>query len=810
MVKGKSSYNHEKIEGNWKDKWYKDNIYEAVDFSDKPKKYILAELPYPSGKSLHVGHMMRYTVPEIYSRFLRMKGFNVLFPMGWDSFGLPAETYAKKAGITPQEAIKQAQIDYKEAMQDIGYGIDWNRELSTADPKYYKWTQWTFKKLWEKGLAKQKEMPVWWCDELGVLADEEVLPDPDGDGKISERGSHKVERKMFKQWVLDIPSYGDRLVDDLDRTDYEESVKVAQKNWIGRKEGLEVDFTVEGEIVSVFTTRPDTLYGVTFLAISPEHPLINKLLDKAENKDAIKDYVNQAKSLSDLEKQTKEKTGVLIKGITAKNPIEEISEDIPLFVADYILSDYGTGVVMGVPGHDERDNEFAKKYDTKIIEVVSANESYETSVFTGVGVVKNSGEYDGMNSDEFKDVISKKLVDAGKARLSKQFKVRTQVFSRQRYWGEPIPLLYKEDGSLEAVKDTDLPLELPVMKDFLPGEDGVSPLKKNTKWNQTKDSEGNKAKRETDTMPTWAGSNWYYLRYIDSKNDEMLVDPKLVDYWFPIDMYFGDAGHTTAHVLYARFWFKFLHDIGVVPLDEPFDYRMSGGMLLGPDGQKMSKSKGNVVNPQEVLENYGADAVRTYLAFIGPYDETYPWNPRGLVACARLVKSIYEMKDKVVDTSEDEETLKKLNIMLKKITGMMDSMKMNTSVSEIMIFVNHLKKTEAISEDVWKKLILVIAPFMPFTAEELWQEINKHKMWHKENSVHLQEWPSFDEKLTQVTNIDLPVQINGKLRGTINVPFKISEEDIKKLVLEQFAQKIDGKDIKKFIYVPGKIVNLVV
>lgn len=806
----KAVYNHEKIEDNWKDKWYADNIYEAVDFSDKPKKYILAELPYPSGKSLHVGHMMRYTVPEIYSRYLRMRGYNVLFPMGWDSFGLPAETYAKKAGITPQDAISQATKDYKKAMQDIGYAIDWNREINTSDPEYYKWTQWTFKKMWEKGIAQLKEMPVWWCEELGVLADEEVLPDPTGDGKISERGSYKVERKMFKQWVLDIPAYADRLIEDLDKVDYEDSVKVAQKNWIGRKEGAIVKFTVDKSDLEVFTTRPDTLFGVTFLAVAPEHAKMKTLLENCANKQEVLEYIEKAKALSDIEKQTKEKTGVLLQGVSAKHPLKEIEREIPIFVADYILMDYGTGAVMGVPGHDDRDFAFATKYGIEIIEVIKKPQDFE-GPFIGEGELINSDKYNGMNSNEFYTRIIERLEKEGTGHTDRQYKLRPQVFSRQRYWGEPIPLIYKQNGDLEALPDEVLPLELPYMEDFLPGDDGISPLAKNGEWNTTVDSEGNTAKRETDTMPTWAGSNWYYLRYIDPNNLKEPADQEKVKYWFPVDMYFGDSGHTTAHLLYSRFWFKFLYDIGAVPLDEPYKYRMSGGMLLGPDGNKMSKSKGNVINPQEVLENYGADAVRTYLAFIGPYEDTYPWNPQGLVACARLVKTIYEMKDKVEEGFENQETTRLAHKMLKKMTVMMDELKMNTSVSEIMIFTNHLKKQEKIGKNIWEVLIKSIAPYMPFTAEELWQEINGFSEWKKENSVHLTDWPIYDEELTKDTEVTIPVQINGKVKTSVSVAAGITEDEIREIVLKNsmIGNLTADKDIKKFVFVPDRIVNIV-
>jgi len=793
-------FDHKKIENNWKDKWFDNNIFAAEDFSKKEKKYILAELPYPSGEFLHVGHMLRYTVPEIYSRYLRMKGYNVLFPMGWDSFGLPAETYAQKAGITPQEAIATATKNFKRSMKDMGYAIDWNREINTSDPEFYKWTQWTFKKLWEKGLAIQQEMPVWWCEELGVLADEEVLPDPDGDGKISERGGHKVEKKMFKQWVLDIPAYADRLIADLDKVDYQESVKAAQRAWIGRKEGALVDFEIVGVKVPVFTTRPDTIFGVTFLAVSPEHSAVQELIKKAKNSSEVEEYVKRAASLSDLEKQTKEKTGVLLEGVFATHPFEEVTREIPVFVADYILLDYGTGAIMGVPAHDERDSEFANKYGLEIVEVIDEDDK-----------VLNSGDYDGQSAVEFAETVVRRLEKEKKGTPSKQYKIRPQVFSRQRYWGEPIPLIYKENGEIEAVPDENLPVELPPMKDFLTSDDGVAPLAKDEAWLNTIDSEGKPAKRETDTMPTWAGSNWYYLRYIDPHNSEGPADPKLAEYWLPVDTYFGTAAHTTAHLLYSRFWFKFLYDIGAVPMDEPYMYRMSGGMLLGEDNQVMSKSRGNVVSPQEVLENYGADAIRVFLSFIGPYEGTYPWNPQGLIACARLVKDIYELGGRVGDIQADEETEIALHTLVQKSTRMFEDLKLNTAVSEIMIFVNHLRTLDKIPLETWKTFVRVAAPFAPFTAEELWHEANNLDGWKNENSVHLQDWPKFDENILEQTTITLPVQINGKLRDTIEIERGLSEDEVRDLVLAlpNIQERLAGKAVSKFVYVPEKIANIV-
>lgn len=810
-------YNHKKIEDNWRDKWFEDNIYKAVDFSDKPKKYILAELPYPSGEFLHVGHMMRYTVPEIYSRYLRMKGFNVLFPMGWDCFGLPGETFAIKIDKTPQEAIKIAVTNFKESLKKMGYAIDWDREISTADPEFYKWTQWMFIRLWKNGLAELQEMPVWWCDELGVLADEEVLPAPDGSGnKVSERGGYPVKRKMFKQWVLKITDYADRLLEDLDKTTYEESVKVGQKNWIGRKEGANVFWEVKDQTLVTFTTRPDTIFGVTFLAIAPEHAALEELLKHATNKEEIKDYIEKTKSLGELERQTKDKTGVQIKGVFAKHPFKEVDREIPVYVADYVLLDFGTGVVQGVPAHDERDFEFAQRYDLEIIETIKnplgkTPTSLDT-VYTGEGEIINSADYNGSKSEEFRKTVTERLEKENKGSFGKTYKIRDQIFSRQRYWGEPIPLIHKEDGQIEAVKEESLPVELPYMENFLPSDDGTSPLARNEEWNKTIDSDGNPATRETDTMPTWAGSNWYYIRYLDPKNNETFCDFEKMKYWLPVDEYFGDAGHTTAHLMYTRFWVKALYDQGLIPIDEPIAYRVSGGMLLGPDGRKMSKSKGNVINPKDVVDNYGADATRTYLAFIGPYDSTYPWNFSGIMACFRLIRNVYEMNSKVADVEATEETLRAINKLIKNTTEMMTEMKLNTAVSQIMIFANHLKTIDQIPLNVWKDFIKVFAPFAPYVTEELWQDINKNEEWNPEKSVHLQEWPTFDEALAKDSELELPVQINGKVKAKIMIEHDMSEDAVKELVMEdpKVADAIKGKEIKKVIYIKDKIINLVI
>jgi leucyl-tRNA synthetase len=624
-----SSYDHKDIEKRWAERWQADKTYKAEDFSKKPKKYILAEFPYPSGTALHAGHMMRYTVPDVYSRYLRMKGFNVLFPIGWDAFGLPAESFAVKSGVHPAITTRSAIDSYKDSIRKMGYGIDWDREIDTTDPSYYKWTQWLFLKFFQKGLAEYREMPIWWCEQLRtVLSDEEVLTDKDGN-KISERGEYPVERKMLKQWVLKITEYADKLLEGLDEIDFPESIKTAQRSWIGRSYGANVSFPVGELALDVFTTRPDTIFGVTYMAISPESTILEKLLENCENKDEVEKYISGAKKRSDLEKQkNKDKTGVLIKGVFAKHPVT--GKDIPLYTADYVLMDYGTGVIMGVPAHDERDNEFAKKLGIEILPVIETPSDLEQEVYTGTGKMINSGAYDGMDSKEFSDVIIERFEKEGIGKRQKQYKLRDWIFSRQRYWGEPIPLIHTEDGQILAICDVDdpedvndkLPLELPELPDYTPSSDGASPLGRNKDWVNTTDRNGNPAKRETNTMPNWAGSCWYFIRYADPKNDKAFADPEKMKYWLPVDRYFGGAEHTTMHLLYSRFWYKFLSDQGLVPTSEPYMWRMNGGLLLGPDGTKMSKSKGNVIEPMDIVENYGADALRSFICFLGPYTDT--------------------------------------------------------------------------------------------------------------------------------------------------------------------------------------------
>jgi len=816
-------YNHKRVESNWKEKWYADNIYEAIDFSPKPKKYILVEWPYPSGKSIHVGHAMRYTVPEMYSRFLRMRGFNVMFPMGWDAFGLPTEMYAIKNGVSPQDATKRLAIDYKKAVMDIGYGVDWNREINTTDPKYYKWTQWLFLKFYENGLAEYKDMPVWYSQTVGILADEEVINGENGE-KIAERDGSNVERKMFKQWVLKIPTYAEKLLEGLNKIDFPESIKSAQINWIGKKEGINITYKIKDskEAVTVFTTRPDTNFGATFVVIAPEHPLVEQIT-KPECKTKVMEYVRKAKNKSDLERMEggKNKSGEFT-GSYAVNGLN--GYEMPIYIADYVLVGFGTGAIVGVPGHDKRDFEFAKLFNLLVIRVVVGADG-DTSSITKMeqvqedeGTMINSSFLDGMDVHKATQKIMDYIVEKGMGEKSTTYKIRDWIFSRQRYWGEPIPVIHTQDGKTQAIVNTQnqeevdefLPLELPYSNDYTADSFGTAPLGKLKDWIKTQDKSGQPAERESQTMPTWAGSSWYFLRYIDPHNDETFADYEKMRYWLPVDKYFGGAEHTTVHLLYSRFWHRFFYDLGLVPCPEPYQWRMNGGLMLGPDGKKMAKRLGNVVEPGALIENYGADATRIALAFIGPYSDTYPWNENTIKAMWRLVKNIYDLKEKVKQSGESEVIKKSYNRMVKNVTEMCDALKMNTAISEIMIFVNDLKKAETIDIDTWKGFIKVIAPFMPFVAEELWQEINGFTTWDKKNSVHLQSWPELDKAQNQDIATVIPVMINGKVRGQIETVLSDNEVSARKKVIDdvKLAKYLEGKTIDRLVFVKGKIVSI--
>ena len=806
-------YNFKTTEDHWRDKWVKDNVYAAEDFSRKPKKYILAEFPYPSGAALHAGHMMRYTVPDVYSRFLRMNGYNVLFPMGWDAFGLPAENYAIKTGVHPAITTKKAIDDMKSSLMRMGFGIDWTREFSTTDPNYYKWTQWLFLKFFEHRLAELKEMPVWWDDTLKtVLADEEVLTDKEGN-KIAERGGHLVERRNLKQWVLKIPAYAEKLIEGLGHVDFPDAIKNAQINWIGKKEGINIHYKVQdlpNEEIVCFTTRPDTNFGATFIVLSPEHPFLSKIQDAT-----VKEYVEKAKAKSELERISdgRKKTGVFT-GYYAINQLN--NKPMQIWVGDFVLANFGTGAVVGVPGHDKRDFEFAKAFELKIMRVVVGKDS-DTSEITKLeqvqedeGTMINSGFLDGMEIHTAKQKMMDYIEQKGWGEKTTTYSIRDWIFSRQRYWGEPIPLIHAEpDGHVEEVAD--LPLLLPDVPDYEPTSDALSPLAKNKEWVNTVSRNGKPAKRETNTMPNWAGSCWYFLRFTDPHNNKEFASQEALKYWLPVDKYFGGAEHTTMHLLYSRFWHKFFYDIGLVPTPEPYQWRLNGGLLLGPDGKKMSKSIGNTIDPMTIAENYGADALRLAICFIGPYEDTYPWNPNGIKATWRVLKVVYELQDKVADNVTDQAITKAYHKMVKNITDMAINLKMNTAISELMIFVNQLKTASKIDKELWKGFVKILAPFAPYLAEELWQTANGFTKWKKENSVHLQEWPSYDKNLIKETIISIPVQINGKVRAQVEITSTDTEQTVKEkvLALQKAKDWLNNKEVARFLYIPEKIVSIV-
>lgn len=830
-------YNHQEIEEKWSKRWFETNLYKAEDLSKKPKKYILVEFPYPSGSGLHCGHVYRFTLPDVYARKLRMQGYNVLFPIGWDAFGLPAENYAVQTGVHPSITTHQAIDTFRRQMRLMGYGFDWSREVATTDPEYYKWTQWIFLKLYERGLAELTEQPVWWCETLRtVLANEEVLDDGKG-GKMSERGDHPVEKRMLRQWVLKMPAYADKLIEGLDEVDFPESVRSAQKNWIGRSVGAKISFPVTGgKKLDVFTTRPDTILGATFMVLAPEHPLVDQLKDKISNWDAIAAYKTSVQSKSDIErKASREKTGVRLEGISAENPFASSLPPIPLFIADYVLMEYGTGAIMAVPAHDERDFEFANKFGVPVVRTVASAPGVEDVLpfvaDTGVVVLddvsrKAIGESEVtkaaevISSEAMKDLVVDALEKKNSAERKVTYKIRDWLFSRQRYWGEPIPLIHRQDGTIEAVVATDnaagvqekLPLVLPEVPDYLPSSDGYSPLGKNIEWVTTTDSSGSPAKRETNTMPNWAGSCWYFLRYTDPKNSTELASQEKMKYWLPVDRYFGGSEHTTLHLLYSRFWHKFLYDEKVVPTSEPYAWRMNGGILLGSDGEKMSKSRGNVINPDEKVTLYGADALRLYVNFMGPYDGTLPWSESGLKACRRLVDRIYDLREKLSDEKSDISLQRSYHKLIKRATSMIDNLKTNTVVSELMIFVRDAEAATSIDREIWKGFVKLLAPLAVFSAEELWQEANGRTSWEPADSVHLQSWPTFDEALARDEFIVIGVQVNGKLRDQVEVTPEEGEDSVRNKVLElPLVQKwLDGKEVKKFVYVKGRIVNVVV
>ncbi len=800
------SYNFSEIEKKWQKKWEEAGCFHAETGSDKPKFYALIEFPYPSGQGLHVGHPRSYTALDIVSRKRRMQGYNVLYPIGWDAFGLPTENFAIKNKIHPKIVTKNNIANFTRQLKMLGFSFDWSREVNTTDPEYYKWTQWIFLQLFKKGLAYKQEMPINWCTGCKVgLSNEEVV-----NGVCERCGSEVVQRRK-SQWMLKITEYAERLINDLDDVDYIERVKTQQKNWIGRSEGAEVKFELtSGDEMVVYTTRADTLFGATYVVLAPEHKLVEKLLPSLENAEEIKDYITLAGKKSEFERTelAKDKTGVQLKGVYAINPVN--GNKLPIFISDYVLVTYGTGAIMAVPAHDERDWDFAKKFNLPIIEVVSGGEDVQKAAYTDVykGNMVNSGFLDGMPVKEAIPAMIKWLEEKGLGKKKVNYKLRDWLFSRQRYWGEPIPLVYCEKCGWVPVSEEQLPLELPEIDEFEPGENGESPLAKATDWiNTTCPHCGGEAKRETDTMPQWAGSSWYFLRYIDPHNNDALASKEALDYWTPIDWYNGGMEHTTLHLLYSRFWHKFLYDIGIVPTKEPYMRRTSHGMILGENGEKMSKSRGNVVNPDEVVNDFGADAVRTFEMFIGAFDQSTPWSQDGLKGCYKFLERVWNLQDMITDEEGySKELCSNMHKTIKKVGDDYEKMKFNTGIAALMSLVNDFYKAGSVTKGEFLTLITLLNPVAPHMTEELWE------MYGKGGLLSVSPWPEYDEALTVDSEVEIVVQINGKIRDKMMIAADLDKAGIEKLVSESDAVKklVDGKTVVKTIVVPGKLVNIVV
>ena len=799
------AYDFKTVEKKWQKKWEETGVFHAKQDYTLPKFYCLVEFPYPSGQGLHVGHPRSYTALDIVARKKRLQGYNVLYPMGWDAFGLPTENFAIKNHVHPAEVTKKNVAHFKEQLQSLGFSFDWSREINTTDPKYYKWTQWIFLQLFKKGLAYKKEMAVNWCTSCKcVLANEEVV------NGVCERCGSEVVRKVKSQWMLKITEYAQRLIDDLDDLDFIYRVKIQQKNWIGRSTGAEVDFTATtGDTLTVYTTRPDTLFGATYMVVSPEHPYIEKWADILENMDEIRAYQAEAARKSDFERTevNKDKTGVMLKGVKAINPVN--GEEIPIFISDYVLVSYGTGAIMAVPAHDTRDWEFAKKFGIPMVEVVKGGD-IEKEAFTDCasGVMVNSGFLTGMSVDEAKEAIKKWLEENGKGKTKVNFKLRDWVFSRQRYWGEPIPLVNCEKCGWVAIPEDQLPLELPNVDSYEPTENGESPLAPMTDWvNTTCPCCGGPAKRETDTMPQWAGSSWYFLRYCDPHNDEALASKEALEYWTPVDWYNGGMEHTTLHLLYSRFWHKFLYDIGVVPTKEPYQKRTSHGMILGENGEKMSKSRGNVVNPDDIVNEYGADTMRLYEMFIGDFEKAAPWNSASIKGCRRFVERVWNLQDIVSDENGIREKLEaSFHKTIKKVTEDIDNLKANTAIAALMSLLNEIYDSGSITKDEYKIFTLLLNPFAPHVTEEIWEVMSFG------GTVTDQKWPEYDEEKCKENSIEIVAQINGKVRTKLVVPADISAEDAVTLAKEdeKIKEATEGKTIVKELYVKGRLVNIVV
>lgn len=798
-------YDFAAIEKKWQDIWDEKETFKAKNDYTLPKYYALVEFPYPSGQGLHVGHPRSYTAIDIIARKRRLQGFNVLYPMGWDAFGLPTENFAIKNHIHPEIVTKNNVAHFKEQLHSLGLSFDWSREVNTTDPDYYKWTQWIFLQLFKKGLAYKKEMSVNWCTSCKVvLANEEVV------NGVCERCGGEVIHKVKSQWMLKITDYAQRLIDDLDNVDYFEKIKTQQKNWIGRSTGAEVDFgTTAGDKLTVYTTRPDTLFGATYMVIAPEHPIIKKWASKISNMQALDEYRVEAEHKSDFERAevAKDKTGVEIKGVKAINPVN--GSEIPIFVSDYVLMTYGTGAIMAVPAHDTRDFEFAKKFDLPIIEVVKGGDvTKEAFTDCATGTMVNSGFLDGLSVDEAKKKIKEWLTDNGKGHEKVNFKLRDWVFSRQRYWGEPIPLVHCDKCGWVPISENELPLRLPEVASYEPTGDGESPLAEMTDWVSTTCPHcGGPAKRETDTMPQWAGSSWYFLRYTDPHNDKCLASPEALKYWLPVDWYNGGMEHTTLHLLYSRFWNKALYDIGAVPYSEPYKKRTSHGMILGENGEKMSKSRGNVVNPDEIVKEYGADTLRLYEMFIGDFEKAAPWSQSSIKGCRRFLERIFALSDCLTDDEGYSKELEaSFNKCIKKVTEDIENLKFNTAIAAMMALLNEISAKGTITRGEFRTLLIILNPFAPHITEELWQMANYGGMLNE------QKWPEYDESKCAETEVEIPVQVNGKLRGTIAVSVDAKEDEVLSAAkaLDRVATLLDGKNIVKVIYRPGKMINIVV
>ncbi|MGN0169347.1 MAG: leucine--tRNA ligase [Lachnospiraceae bacterium] len=796
------TYNPKVIEKKWQNIWQAEDAFKVGTDHSKPKFYALVEFPYPSGQGLHVGHPRPYTALDIIARKRRLEGYNVLYPMGWDAFGLPTENYAIKNKIHPKIVTKNNVGRFKQQLQDLGYSFDWDREINTTDPNYYKWTQWIFLQLFKKGLAYKNEMPINWCTSCKIgLANEEVV-----NGKC-ERCGGEVVRKVKSQWMLKITEYADRLIDDLDEVDYFDRIKVSQKNWIGRSNGAEVDFKLSGkeDQLTVYTTRPDTLFGVTYMVVSPEHPMIEKYKAEISNYEELVAYREEAAKKSDFERTelAKDKTGVEIKGICAVNPVND--EEIPVWVSDYVLMSYGTGAIMAVPAHDTRDWEFAKKFNLPIREVVAGGHVQEEA-FTDVatGKLVNSGFLNGLEVEDAKVKIIEFLSEKGIGHKKTNFKLRDWVFSRQRYWGEPIPIVHCDKCGYVAIPESELPLTLPEVDSYEPTDNGESPLAKMTDWvNTTCPCCGGPAKRETDTMPQWAGSSWYYLRYIDPHNDKAIADPEQLKYWLPVDWYNGGMEHTTLHLLYSRFWHKFLYDQGVVPTKEPYQKRTSHGMILGENGEKMSKSRGNVVNPDDIVNEFGADTLRTYEMFIGAFELGAAWSQEGVKGCRRFLERVWKLGDLVTDETGYSADLEvKIHQTIKKVSNDFENLKFNTAIAAMMSLVNDFYKKGAVTRDEFRTLILLLNPVAPHMTEELWET------FAYEGRVYQASWPVYDDAKTIEDTVEIAVQINGKTKATIQISRDIAKEDAIAKGKEALADKLTGTIVKE-IYVPGRIVNIV-